>query len=152
MTKNILKGTYCIIIQLRDDTVIEVGKKGPINFKMGYYVYVGSALNSLETRLKRHLSNNKKLFWHVDYLLNSSSAEIKEIVFAVNENKWECMLASKISCHGTEIHGFGCSDCKCDSHLFRFDEIEVSIKTCHDAFKTLELEPKMLDDLSLIHI
>ena len=147
MTKNILKGTYCLIIQLRDDNVIEIGKKGPINFKMGYYVYVGSALNSLETRLKRHLSKNKKLFWHVDYLLNCSSAEIKEIVFAVNNGKWECMLASKISCSGVEIHGFGCSDCKCDSHLFRFDEIEISIKTCCDAFKTLELEPKMLDDL-----
>jgi len=148
MTKKIiLKGTYCLIIQLRDDAIIEVGKKGLIDFKMGYYVYVGSALNSLETRLKRHLSNNKKLFWHIDYLLNSSSAEIKEIVFAVNESKWECMLASKISSNGAEIHGFGCSDCKCESHLFRFDEIEVSIKTCLDAFKTLELEPKMLDDL-----
>jgi Uri superfamily endonuclease len=57
------------------------------------------------------------------------------------------LLASKISCTGAEIQGFGCSDCKCDSHLFRFDKIDVSIKTCCDAFKTLELEPKMLDDL-----
>jgi Uri superfamily endonuclease len=60
--KTILKGTYCLIIQLRDDTIIEVGKKGSINFKKGYYVYVGSALNSLETRLKRHLSSKKKTF------------------------------------------------------------------------------------------
>jgi Uri superfamily endonuclease len=147
MTKNILKGTYCLIIQLRDDNVIEIGKKGPIKFNKGYYVYVGSALNSLETRLKRHLSNKKKLFWHVDYLLNCSSADIKEIVFAVNNGKWECIIASKISSNGVEIKGFGSSDCKCESHLFRFDEIEISIKTCCDAFKTLELEPKMLDDL-----
>jgi len=77
MTKKIiLKGTYCLIIYLRKDTTIEIGKRGSINFRRGYYIYVGSALNSLESRLKRHLSHNKKLFWHVDYLLNSSNAGI----------------------------------------------------------------------------
>ena len=50
MTKKILKGTYCLIIHLRKDTSIEVGKRGLINFSKGYYVYVGSALNSLESR------------------------------------------------------------------------------------------------------
>ena len=91
MTKKILKGTYCLIIHLSKDTTIEVGKRGSINFSKGYYVYVGSALNSLESRLKRHLSHNKKLFWHVDYLLESSNAVIDEIVFVVDENKWECV-------------------------------------------------------------
>ena len=101
MTKKIiLKGTYCIIIHLKEKTTIEVGKKGHITFKRGYYVYVGSALNSLKSRLKRHLSSNKKLFWHVDYLLASSNAKIIDIVFAVDEGKWECHLASKIANKG----------------------------------------------------
>ncbi len=150
MTKKIiLKGTYCIIIQLKEKTTIEVGKKGHITFKKGYYVYVGSALNSLKSRLKRHLSSNKKLFWHVDYLLASSNAKIIDIVFAVDEGKWECHLASKIANKGDPILGFGCSDCKCSSHLFQFEEIEKSIKTCVNAFKIINLEPKMLDDLEL---
>jgi Uri superfamily endonuclease len=147
--KVILKGTYCLIIHLMADTIIEVGKLGSINFKSGYYVYVGSALNSLESRLKRHLSSNKKLFWHVDYLLSSSNAEIDEIVFAVDDGKWECNLASEISMYGHEISGFGCSDCKCSSHLFHFNNLEISIKTCLKAFNRNKLKPKMLDNLNL---
>jgi len=148
MTKKIiLKGTYCLIIQLKDDNSIKVGKKGFINFKKGYYVYVGSALNSLETRLKRHLNSKKNLFWHVDYLLNNPDAEIKEIIFTVNNSKWECMLASKIAYNSVEIKDFGCSDCKCNSHLFRFDKIEIAIKTCCNAFRSFNLKPQILEDL-----
>jgi Uri superfamily endonuclease len=147
--KIVLKGTYCLIINLKIDTTIEVGKLGSINFKKGYYVYVGSALNSLESRLKRHLRSNKKIFWHVDYLLASSSADIDEIVFAVDDNKWECTLATEISDEGIEIPGFGCSDCKCSSHLFKFKNGETSIKTCLNAFKMFKLQPKMLNDLKL---
>ena len=147
--KVILKGTYCIIINLREISTIEVGKRGLITFKEGYYVYVGSALNSLKSRLKRHLSSNKKLFWHIDYLLASSKAEIVDIIFAVDEGKWECSLASGISKEGDEIKGFGCSDCACSSHLFFFDEIEKSIITCVNAFNKINLKPKVLDDLKL---
>ena len=149
MTKIILKGTYCIIIHLRENSTLKVGKKGYITFKKGYYVYVGSALNSLTGRLKRHLSSNKKLFWHIDYLLASSNTKIIDMVFAVDEGKWECHLASEISKEGHEIVGFGSSDCKCNSHLFQFIEIEKSIKTCINAFKKIKLEPKRLDDLEL---
>ena len=140
--KVILKGTYCLIIHLSEDSTIEVGKKGFIDFKRGYYVYVGSALNSLESRLKRHLRLSKKLFWHVDYLLACNNTELVEIVFAVDDGKWECNLAGEISKKGDEILGFGCSDCKCSSHLFHFDEFEKSIETCFNSFKKLSLKPQ----------
>jgi len=150
MTKKIiLKGTYCIIIHLIRNTTIEVGKKGNITFNRGYYVYIGSALNSLESRLKRHLSSNKKLFWHIDYLLASSNAKIIDIVFAVDDGKWECHLALEIAKKGVEIRAFGCSDCKCSSHLYQFNEIEKAKKACVNAFKIIELEPKVLEDLEL---
>ena len=56
-----MKGYYCLIINLDNDSEIEIGKRlGKINFDKGYYVYVGSAMNSLEARLKRHLSDEKK--------------------------------------------------------------------------------------------
>ena len=151
--KTILKGTYCLIIHLKVDSTIVVGKRGSINLKKGYYVYVGSALNSLEARLKRHLSNKKKLFWHVDYLLSHPSSEIKEIVFAVDNGKWECKLASEISKEGIEIIGFGCSDCKCNSHLYQFKDLKKTITICFNSFKNLSLKPKKFDySLSEIEI
>jgi len=139
--KRIYKGTYCLIIYLRKDSDIKIGSLGNINFKKGYYVYVGSALNSLESRLKRHLSNDKKIFWHVDYLLNDRSADLVDIVYAVDDDKWECSLASQISDNGSEISKFGCSDCNCSSHLFRFDDLEAAVLTCVDSFEKLSLVP-----------
>lgn len=51
-----MKGSYCLIINIKKDTEIKIGKKlGFINFKKGCYVYVGSAMNCLEYRVKRHL-------------------------------------------------------------------------------------------------
>ncbi|MEE9474859.1 MAG: GIY-YIG nuclease family protein, partial [Candidatus Hydrothermarchaeaceae archaeon] len=65
-----MKGIYALIITLEEDKNICVGKLGPVDFKKGYYVYIGSALNSLEGRINRHRRKDKKLRWHVDYLLN----------------------------------------------------------------------------------
>lgn len=147
MTKN-LKGTYCLLIALKKDSKIMVGKIGRINFKSGYYVYTGSALNSLVSRLKRHLSSEKKVFWHIDYLLDSVDAEIVEIVFAVDSGKWECLLADQISENADlSVPKFGCSDCRCLSHLFFFNDIDESKDTCLNGFKKLDLKPKLLDDL-----
>ena len=87
---DIMKGCYCLIISLKDIQTIKIGKLGIIKFKKGCYVYVGSAMNSLEARLKRHLSDDKKLHWHIDYLLRKS--EITDIIY--NENKKvECELS-----------------------------------------------------------
>ena len=43
-----MKGCYCLIISMNDKKTIKIGKKlGKTTFKEGYYVYVGSAMNSL---------------------------------------------------------------------------------------------------------
>ena len=145
--KVVLKGTYCLIIYVSNDITIQIGKLGSFNFDKGFYVYVGSALNSLESRLKRHLSDDKKLFWHVDYLLASLNVELVEIVFAVDNGKWECAIASEVGLEGVDIKGFGCSDCKCNSHLFKFDDLDESVNISINSFKKLLLEPKKLGDL-----
>jgi len=152
MTKIILKGTYCLIIHLENDNRIPVGKLGPINFKKGYYVYVGSALNSLESRLRRHLSTDKKIFWHVDYLLDNVDSNLADIVFAVDNHKWECELASEISNSGDEIQGFGCSDCKCSSHLFHFDVLKESVEAAVESLTKNSLNPKRLEDMDIIFL
>lgn len=147
MTKN-LKGTYCLVVELKEDSQISVGKLGSVDFRKGYYVYVGSALNSLVSRLKRHLSSEKKIFWHVDYLLDNSSSKIVEIVFTVDSGKWECRLGDMISTEADgQVSNFGCSDCKCTSHLFYFEKLDKSIETCVDSLEIIGLKPRLLDDL-----
>ena len=112
-----MKGCYCLIIHVNDSKEIRVGKLGKIKFKKGYYIYVGSAMNGLESRLKRHLSNSKKLHWHVDYLLKN--AEIADIIYNVDK-KVECEISQCISAKAEGVEGFGCSDCDCESHLYYF--------------------------------
>jgi len=61
-----MKGTYILVIDLRKNSEIQIGSLGYILFNRGFYFYVGSAMgtaNSLENRVKRHLSstNNKKI-------------------------------------------------------------------------------------------
>ncbi|MEA3254739.1 MAG: GIY-YIG nuclease family protein [Candidatus Altiarchaeota archaeon] len=117
-----MKGAYILLMELIDDEEIEVGKLGTIKFRRGYYAYVGSALNNMEARIKRHLSKEKKLWWHIDYLL--TKAEIKEVICMESDKREECEIAKKIAKQAKSIKGFGCSDCKCRSHLFHSQNLK----------------------------
>ena len=139
--KTVLKGTYCILMRLNSDAVITVGKLGKIKFQKGYYVYVGSAFNSLMARIKRHLSSDKKLHWHIDYLLSHKDVEVADILYVVDDNKWECELARKIADNAMEIENFGCSDCKCHSHLFYFKELDDLKESCFKSYEMFGLSP-----------
>lgn len=142
MAKTILKGTYCLLINLTNDSKIKVGKLGELYFKKGGYVYVGSALNSLEGRIKRHLSNDKKLHWHVDYLLSHRDSKIVDVIYTVNLKKMECELAQLIADNGVGVDNFGCSDCKCQFHLFYFENLDILEKCCMESFQKLGLTPQ----------
>lgn len=142
VTKSKLKGTYCLLIDLKHDSRINIGKLGRLDFKKGEYVYVGSALNSLEGRIKRHLSSDKKLHWHVDYLLAHENTEIIDVIYALNDYKMECEVAQIIAEKGVGVNNFGCSDCKCDSHLFYFVKQDYLERYCLDSYKKLGLHPR----------
>ena len=103
---------------------IIVGKLGKIKFEKGYYTYVGSAQNNLEKRIERHFKKEKKKFWHIDYLLENPSVEIKEVLSKKANKAEECKIAREIEKFGIPIKNFGCSDCNCKSHLFRIENIE----------------------------
>ncbi len=110
-----LKGSYLLILHLPSATEIRIGKLGTINFDPGFYIYTGSAMNNLEKRLKRHFSVDKKLWWHIDYLtINAESF----YALAILHQRLECSLATELSAVFDQIRSFGCSDCKCNSHLF----------------------------------
>jgi len=118
-----MKGSYIILIELKQDKNIEIGKLGEIFFKKGHYLYIGSALNGLEQRITRHLKDDKKLHWHIDYLLKN--AEIIDIYYKKSIIREECEISEKLNEHFPSVTGFGCSDCRCKSHLFYGDPASI---------------------------
>ncbi len=117
-----MKGSYILLIELENDKEIQIGKLGNIFFEKGFYVYIGSALNGLEQRINRHLRTDKKLHWHIDYLLKS--AKVNSVYYKENDQREECKIAKSFS-KLKPVSGFGCSDCNCKSHLFYGSKNEI---------------------------
>jgi Uri superfamily endonuclease len=130
-----MKGIYCLLIKVKSSVKIKVGKLGKINFKKGYYTYVGSALGNLQARIARHLREKKKLKWHIDYFLASPKVEIEQILVKFTRKRLECSFNRKIQKFGVGINGFGCSDCNCKSHLTYFKNFEECKRILKNIFK-----------------
>ena len=137
------KGIYCLIFH-NPACSLYTGALGRIPFEAGWHIYVGSALGSggLQ-RLERHVGlaadHNRNPKWHVDYLLTDSQFQLSAAVFAFTTDKLECKLASALG--GSSVARFGCSDCRCHSHLFFRDcdpREEITM-----AFRELGLEPSI---------
>ena len=111
-----------LIIQVDKDVGVNVGALGKLWFEKGVYAYVGSAQTNLEKRINRHLRKNKRKFWHVDYLLDNDAIKIASVFFKQATKAEECKIAKVIGERGEPIAGFGCSDCKCKSHLFQLKD------------------------------
>lgn len=107
--------TYQLIINLAQAQRIAIGRLGKFQFPAGRYLYTGSAKRNLISRVKRHLSKNKKLRWHIDYLLTNKAAMITDVMLSAEP---ECCCNQNVT--GDVIaQGFGASDCRaqCGSHL-----------------------------------
>lgn len=116
-------GAYLLVARLARASRIRVGKLGTADFPAGFYVYCGSALGGLMGRIGRHLSNSKRLHWHIDYLL--AQATVEKVWCCRSFERLECRLSEAVS----ELKGarvilphFGASDCRCPSHLWYFPE------------------------------
>lgn len=119
--------TYTLLIYNTKDTKIHIGRLGILDFTRGFYVYFGSAKKNIIPRIKRHLLNNKKKFWHIDYFLSSKGVQIREIWTSPKEQ--ECQMAQRFLERGYPyIEKFGSSDCRCWSHLFFADKKLTIIK------------------------
>ena len=123
-----MKGIYLLIIEIKKQTRIKVGALGFIQFKKGIYYYVGSAQNNLEKRVQRHLKKEKKLHWHIDYLLKNKNTRIKKVLIKIANKDQECITAKKLKKTETSIPKFGCSDCKCSAHLFKIRYKNIKLK------------------------
>lgn len=129
-----MKGTYLLVMELDKDISIMVGKHGFVHFQKGCYAYVGSALNGLEQRIQRHLRKQKKMHWHIDYLLHFT--EVVDIFYVECARREECNIARLFERNFTCIPGFGCSDCSCESHLFYGSSHEISQRAFKLEMKT----------------
>ncbi|MHA1985598.1 MAG: GIY-YIG nuclease family protein [Promethearchaeota archaeon] len=132
-----MKGSYILVIRIPEKTEIYVGILGKVQFNKGYYLYIGSGMgnfgsSTLINRVKRHLrpSNQKKVHWHIDYLLNERNSYITQIYLIPSLERLECIITKELV-KNTEsyVRNFGSSDCDCQSHLLyskEFKGLDVS--------------------------
>jgi Uri superfamily endonuclease len=107
--------TYQLEIVLAAPARITIGRLGVYDFPAGRYIYTGSAKRNLDARVARHLRRDKRLHWHIDYLLAAPSARVAAVErFAEPECAVNARTAGKV-----QVPGFGASDCRagCGSHL-----------------------------------
>ncbi|MFX0124420.1 MAG: DUF123 domain-containing protein [Candidatus Hodarchaeota archaeon] len=124
MLKN-SQGVYSIVLEVWDSISIKTSRFKWL-LKSGLYLYFGSArgktATSLEKRLTRHFSRQKKTFWHIDYLTSHSDTKILNAYYTTDPKITECQalqeFVQKFQKMKIILH-FGSSDCKsrCGGHL-----------------------------------
>jgi len=123
------KGGYILVIELNTKKEIHPGSLGAIPFSKGFYAYLGTALGGFSSRINRHLCKDKKLKWHIDYLLNEGG--VLQVILCKTARRLECLLSQAMADEFSSIPSFGSNDCKCKSHLyFSADRanLEIGIK------------------------
>ena len=119
--KKKLKGTYLLLIELKQATTVRTRAKVFL-LSSGFYIYVGSAMNSLIARVGRHERSSKKFFWHVDFLLHTGTLRLSVLLPG---GRLEEKIASRLS--GQPVVGFGSSDSNQPSHLFLYNEFNSAL-------------------------
>ena len=109
------KISYQIYFILNKSIHIQIGKLGRYTFPAGKYIYTGSAKKNIDQRIQRHQMKNKKLHWHIDYLLSRDECKIQKIIKPELD---DCIL-NKATPGKLIFPGFDAIDCRkgCISHL-----------------------------------
>ncbi|HUL31268.1 MAG TPA: DNA/RNA nuclease SfsA, partial [Thermodesulfobacteriota bacterium] len=111
------RGSYLLVLNLKKDRKIGVGKLGSVHFKKGFYIYVGSAMVNLSKRMERHRHLRKRHHWHIDEL--RAAADFRSVLAIRSSDRIECEVAKAMSeIAEWSIPGFGSTDCSCETHLF----------------------------------
>lgn len=111
-------GVYQLVLSLAKGVTLRIGALGMFHFPAGSYVYTGSALGGLRARIARHLRREKRLRWHIDYLLQH--AVVQDVrLFPTGERKECAMNLRTLALPYARViaRGFGSSDCRCPAHL-----------------------------------
>lgn len=152
-----MKGAYALIIEVENAVDVQIKSLGKINFPAGTWVYIGSAMGdtstSLENRIKRHFRSEKKVYWHIDHLLDKDVRLIK-VFWAQSPVHSECDIAQELESRNEFQVGprhFGSSDCRrgCSAHIFRIvngGEVDYIIR---EVFNKVGLQPSVTTDGNL---
>jgi len=107
-----------LLIKVEQDVKLNCGKNWQI--QKGLYAYIGSAMNSLEKRICRHLRQQKRYHWHIDYLLKTSTI-LSIFIFPGQRN--ELRFSQEFAKHFDGPEGFGSSDLPVRTNLYRIDDL-----------------------------
>ncbi|MCH7712870.1 MAG: GIY-YIG nuclease family protein [Chloroflexi bacterium] len=121
-------GGYVLLLHLEHAERIQVGRLGAFDFPPAHYLYFGSALGGLASRIQRHQSTQKRLHWHIDYL--TATARVEQAWWAAGRERWECLWAqTALEVPGISLPaaGFGSSDCRCPSHLVQAPSFRAAL-------------------------
>lgn len=118
-------GTYILILRSETTAGLGIGRWGQLQTVPGYYVYIGSAFGpgGVLARVSRHCGSVKKMHWHIDYLRQHT--RLVSVWYSHSRSRLEHKWAKVMSglANAQPVVGFGCSDCACESHLFRYAKV-----------------------------
>jgi sugar fermentation stimulation protein A len=133
------RGSYLLILNLKRNQEIKVGKLGHVSFRKGFYIYVGSAMANLSKRMERHKRLRKKHHWHIDEL--RAAAEVHSVLAIRASDRLECEIAEALS-RVTEwsVLGFGSTDCSCETHLFGMTDDPLHSESFHKLLQYFRMD------------
>lgn len=108
-----MSGGYIIFIWIPSKKI--KFSKRTVDIKPGLYVYIGSGMKNLFSRVKRHFKRGKKLHWHIDYL--TEKYQIIGALVIESNTRVEDIIARYLIRKYPYIPEFGSTDTKNTSHL-----------------------------------
>ena len=127
-----------LVLHLEEAQQIVIGSMGEVNFKAGYYVYVGSARAHLTKRIERHKRKRKGMHWHIDYLRQVTSV-VAALPIRASDDLEHALAKSVSKVADWHVPHFGSSDCHCQSHLYGFTENPVHLKNFMDVVEEFRM-------------
>lgn len=133
------RGSYLLILNLKRDRKIDVGKLGCVHFRKGFYIYVGSAMANLAKRMERHRHLRKRYHWHIDEL--RAVVAFHSVLPIRSSDRLECEIAKAMSeIAEWSVSGFGSTDCSCDSHLFGMSKDPLQSEDFHKLLQYFRMD------------
>lgn len=127
-------GIYLLEIIASTDFRVDIKKFKGVIFLAGYYYYVGSAQKNFASRIRRHLSANKTIHWHIDHVTSIDSNKIQKIYFIKNAGRnVEIDLADKLI-----------STLNCEVIVERFGSSDTPESVTHLVYRRKQLSYKKL--------
>jgi sugar fermentation stimulation protein A len=114
------RGSYLLVLENDREKELQIGNLGMLLFPKGYYVYAGSGMNSLDSRVSRHRRKRKNNHWHIDYITPEHMSIRRTYLIRRRDRIEPKMVRSIRSISSDAIPGFGASDSCEKSHLLYF--------------------------------